>query len=192
MINPRHPSCFWNNEIQSVWWNMSNTCSNTWGLSGNSPWYILKVCFSSRVFDDGRCILNCPSWKFEFESQCHPCHHTCQGCQGSGPSNCTSCGAGEAAAVSSPTSYLPCSSPPAWTGLGLKLDNSSLKSLYNPEISPCQNVKTLFLLSWRLTHCPWGDGREKLRAGFLQRRRKGLSTDVRSEIDRKAEMLRQK
>ncbi|EPY77987.1 hypothetical protein CB1_001144025 [Camelus ferus] len=46
---------------------------------------------TSRIFDDGRCVLNCPSGKFEFQNQCHPCHSTCQECQGDEPSNCTSC-----------------------------------------------------------------------------------------------------
>lgn len=68
-----------------------------WFLGPSEKWprWTLTACFSTRVFDGGRCILNCPSWKFEFKKQCHPCHHSCQGCQGSGPSNCTSCGVGE-------------------------------------------------------------------------------------------------
>lgn len=74
-----------------------------WFLGPSEKWprWTLTACFSTRVFDDGRCILNCPSWKFEFKKQCHPCHHSCQGCQGSGPSNCTSCGVGEAIAAGS-------------------------------------------------------------------------------------------
>ncbi|KAI4573512.1 hypothetical protein MJT46_004752 [Ovis ammon polii x Ovis aries] len=49
-------------------------------------------CPVTRIFDDGRCVLNCSLGKFEFRNQCHPCHFTCQECQGDEPSNCTSCG----------------------------------------------------------------------------------------------------
>ncbi|KAK2503765.1 hypothetical protein MC885_009828, partial [Smutsia gigantea] len=51
-------------------------------------------CPVTRIFDDGRCVLNCPSGKFEFKNQCHPCHYTCQECQDNEPSNCISCGVG--------------------------------------------------------------------------------------------------
>lgn len=73
---------------------MHTTCSDSWALQKWPSW-ILTACFSSRVLDAGRCVLNCPSWKFEFKKQCLLCHHTCEGCRGSGPSNCTSCRAGE-------------------------------------------------------------------------------------------------
>lgn len=93
MTSPRHHSL--------EQWNQICTAKHAhhmfWflGPSEKSPRWILIACFSSRVFDDGRCILNCPTSKFELKKQCHPCHHTCQECQGSGPSNCTSCRAGE-------------------------------------------------------------------------------------------------
>ncbi|NWX95910.1 PCSK5 convertase, partial [Nothoprocta ornata] len=49
-------------------------------------------CPSTRAFDDGRCVMQCPRGKFEIKGQCHLCHHTCLDCNGSEPNKCTACG----------------------------------------------------------------------------------------------------
>lgn len=61
---------------------------------------ILMLCsplfFCSRVLDDGRCVVQCPRGKFEFNKQCHSCHESCTECSGSEPNECTSCAKGKA------------------------------------------------------------------------------------------------
>ncbi|NXV43083.1 PCSK5 convertase, partial [Uria aalge] len=52
-------------------------------------------CPLTRVFDDGRCVMQCPRGKFEFKGQCHLCHHTCLDCSGSEPNKCIACGTGK-------------------------------------------------------------------------------------------------
>ncbi|CAI5786880.1 convertase subtilisin kexin type 5 isoform X2 [Podarcis lilfordi] len=47
-------------------------------------------CTSS--LNDGRCVLQCPKGKYEFESQCHSCHQTCMECSGGEPNQCSACG----------------------------------------------------------------------------------------------------
>ncbi|NXV23312.1 PCSK5 convertase, partial [Cepphus grylle] len=49
-------------------------------------------CPLTRIFDDGRCVMQCPRGKFEFKGQCHLCHHTCLDCSGSEPNKCITCG----------------------------------------------------------------------------------------------------
>ncbi|NWR75520.1 PCSK5 convertase, partial [Centropus unirufus] len=49
-------------------------------------------CPHTRVFDDGRCVMQCPRGKFEFKGQCNLCHHTCLDCSGSEPNKCITCG----------------------------------------------------------------------------------------------------
>ncbi|KAL6456780.1 hypothetical protein MHYP_G00353240 [Metynnis hypsauchen] len=48
-------------------------------------------CLFTRVMDDGRCVRNCNSGKFERDWECHRCHHTCHECSDVGPDKCTSC-----------------------------------------------------------------------------------------------------
>lgn len=147
MISPRQPPCFWNNDTKFVQWNMNTTCSNTYSSSRKLPVQTLKVCFSSRVLDDGRCVLNCPSGKFEFMNQCHLCHSTCQECQGNEPSSCTSCGVGEGVWWLTCSMLLQTCSPRGQYLIGfrsfisgdkgLRLDSCSLKNVYNLEVSVC-------------------------------------------------------
>ncbi|XP_058024045.1 proprotein convertase subtilisin/kexin type 5-like, partial [Ahaetulla prasina] len=47
--------------------------------------------YANRVLDDGRCVVQCPRGKFEFNKQCHSCHESCTDCSGSEPNECTSC-----------------------------------------------------------------------------------------------------
>ncbi|XP_073526785.1 proprotein convertase subtilisin/kexin type 5 isoform X1 [Phyllobates terribilis] len=49
-------------------------------------------CSITRFLDDGECVLTCPVGKYEFNRQCHMCHHTCLECDGSEPDTCISCG----------------------------------------------------------------------------------------------------
>lgn len=51
--------------------------------------------FCNRLLDDGHCVLQCPKGKFEFQNQCHLCHHSCKECNGSEPNKCTACGTGK-------------------------------------------------------------------------------------------------
>ncbi|XP_053558467.1 proprotein convertase subtilisin/kexin type 5 isoform X2 [Bombina bombina] len=50
-------------------------------------------CSITRIFNDGQCVLKCPTGKYEFHRQCHMCHNTCHECSGSEHNRCTSCGA---------------------------------------------------------------------------------------------------
>lgn len=123
----------------------------------------LKVCFPSRIFDDGHCVLNCPSGKFEFKNQCHPCHYTCRECQGNAPSNCISCGVGEGVWLLAHSSFLQNFSPTGhylvWLrslisgDQGMRLDSCSLESVHNLAVSACCQDRRSHYCSHRLL--PW-------------------------------------
>ncbi|XP_024861243.1 proprotein convertase subtilisin/kexin type 5 [Kryptolebias marmoratus] len=44
-----------------------------------------------RLFDDGRCVIHCPTGRYADGKQCQPCHPTCHACTDEGAQKCTSC-----------------------------------------------------------------------------------------------------
>ncbi|GAA6106798.1 proprotein convertase subtilisin/kexin type 5-like [Tachysurus ichikawai] len=51
-------------------------------------------CLLTRILDEGGCVMECESGKFERDGQCQRCHHTCHECNDEGPDKCTSCSRG--------------------------------------------------------------------------------------------------
>ncbi|KAM9823350.1 proprotein convertase subtilisin/kexin type 5-like [Syngnathus typhle] len=48
-------------------------------------------CPSTRLFDEGACVIRCQRGRYATGRECHRCHYTCHECTGGGPHNCTSC-----------------------------------------------------------------------------------------------------
>ncbi|XP_016105820.1 proprotein convertase subtilisin/kexin type 5-like, partial [Sinocyclocheilus grahami] len=68
----------------------SSTCSKCTGPESKD----CISCASTRLFDNGQCVISCDPGKYKRERRCHLCHHTCLECTDEGPDKCTRCSKG--------------------------------------------------------------------------------------------------